>query len=317
MFKKVRKKIATYFLISFGLFMSFVGGGRVLAQSSSNPPSFPSCTGKIFSQNGDWAHYDFGMHGIPGVGNFEGRDDVYSLSGGNFLQCFCPVNGSVGIQSNWWNIERAELTDEQVGQFTSVGWIFEGSGLGWNLFDEKYLVKNENFNCTQPSPTSTPTITQTPTPTVTPSPTTTPTPGPEPEQPHCVGLSASPTEGTATLTVKFTGSGFDKNGPILEYEFDFGDASGGQPQVWKQTGSEASHRYDNPGTYTASLKVKDQGGTWRDGSGDCKKTITVRTKPQVLSATLPTELPSAGAAAFSFLSLVPVGFYLYRRFKLL
>lgn len=310
MSNKLQKNFFAIFLASVSLVLFFVAGGFANAQSLGNPPDFPSCQTKIFEANGDWAHYDFGVHGIPGIGNLEGSDDVYSLSLGNFLQCFCPVEGDSGIQTNWWNVQRAGLTPEQIAQFTTSGWIYEGSGLGWNLYDETYLVKNESFSCTQPTPTPTPGVTQTPTP------TPTPTPGPEPEQPRCTGLSASPTEGTAPLTVKFVGSGFDKNGPILEYEFDFGDASGGQPQVWRQKESEAAHRYENPGTFIASLKVKDQGGTWRDGSGDCRKTITVRSQPQVLSAVLPAQLPSAGAGVASVLGLVPLGIYLFRRFKI-
>ena len=118
------------------------------------------------------------------------------------------------------------------------------------------------------------------------------------------------------MTVHFTGSGYDKNGPILEYEFDFGDTSGYQPQVWRQEESEAAHRYENEGTYIATLKVKDQGGTWRDGSDDCKVTIEVTSTPTVLSTSTPDELPTAGVSVLALAGLAPLGYYLYKRFKL-
>ncbi|OGM19478.1 hypothetical protein A2685_00710 [Candidatus Woesebacteria bacterium RIFCSPHIGHO2_01_FULL_37_10] len=283
----------------------------VKAQTSA--PSFPSCREK--TPPGDVASYGYGWHQIVGESILrEGSDNVYSLSSGNYLQCFCPVNGNEGVQTNWWSAEG--LTQEEINSFVSQGWIFE-NGLMWNLGDKGYLAKNNSLNCgPEPSPTPTLTPTQSPTPTLTPTPTLSPTPGPEPENPKCVGLSASPKEGTAPLTVKFTGSGFDKNGPILEYEFNFGDASGGQSQVWKQKESEAAHRYDSSGEFIASLKVKDQGGTWRDGNDDCKVRIKVNSQPQVLGKATPEKLPEAGASVAFFGSIVPLGYFLYKRFRL-
>ncbi|OGM29031.1 hypothetical protein A2962_04540 [Candidatus Woesebacteria bacterium RIFCSPLOWO2_01_FULL_39_61] len=317
-FKLVTFLTTLVFLITFSLdFFSEI----ITTYANTQPPSFPSCTEKIFEQDGDWAHYDFGVHGVPGVANLEGSDDVYSLSGGNFLQCFCPLGSDQGIQSDWWRVGYLGLSESEIGNFLSQGWIKE-QGSGWNLFDDTYLVKNSNFSCVQPTPTPTPTTipTITPTPTTTFVPTATPTPGPEPEQARCTGLSVSPQEGTAPLTVRFTGSGFDKNGPILEYEFDFGDSSGFQPQVWKQKEPEAAHRYENPGTFVATVKVKDQAGIWRDGNSDCKKTITVHGKPQVLAAAKVKGLPEAGSpigASGVIISLGSLGVYLYKRFKII
>ena len=144
---KENNKVIKNSIIVISIFVvTLLPGDSILAQTSINPPSFPACNPKIFNERGDRASYETGVHGIPGIGNLEGSDDVYSLTAGNFLQCFCPVSGSTGIQTNWWNIQRAGLTDNQVSQFTASGWIYEGSGLGWNLFDEKYLVKNQEFN---------------------------------------------------------------------------------------------------------------------------------------------------------------------------
>lgn len=177
---------------------------------------------------------------------------------------------------------------------------------------------------TEPSPTPTPTGTPTPTSTITPTPTVTPTPTPhdhddDDDEPHCSGLSASPSSGSSPLTVHFTGSGFDPNGDILEYEFDFGDASGFQPQIWKTEDSEAAHRYENAGSYIATLRVKDQGGRWRDGGDDCRIEIIVDGVPQVLSASTAKGLPATGTGlniAVGILLTGTIGRFLYKRFRL-
>lgn len=265
------------------------------------PPSFPSCLDQ--TDPGDWAHYDYGWHQIVADGLLEGADDVYSLEDGKFLQCFCSVDGQ-GIETLWW--EAAGLTQDQIDNLISQGWHFL-NGAQWNLKDTLYLAKNVEYVCTEPTPTPTPTSTPTPT----------PTPGEEPES-RCTGLSASPSEGTAPLTVRFTGSGYDEDGEIKRYKFDFGDASGGQPQVWEQDESEAYHRYEYSGEYFAALHVKDSRGNWRNGENDCKVKITVNGKPKVLAAEI-KELPKTGAQAialFGFVPLASLGAYLYRRFKL-
>lgn len=149
-----------------------------------------------------------------------------------------------------------------------------------------------------------------------PSPTPAPTAGPTSS---CVSLSVSPSDGVAPLLVRFTGNGFDSAGSIQLFEFNFGDASGGQPQVWQQTGSDAAHRYENTGTFTASLKVKDSRGNWLE-SNDCRKTIVVRSAPVVLAAAQPAKkLPETGLPTLlgvATFAVGPLGLYLYRRFKL-
>lgn len=282
------------------------------ANANVSPPDFPVCSSQ--SEDGDKAHYDFGLHQILGAGLVEGSDDVYSLGDGNYLQCYCPVEGDdglpaqSGIQTAWWRI--GELTQEEIDKFIGEDWILV-NGLQWNLDDALYLGKNSDHSCAEPTPT--PTNTLTPTPTVTP----TPTPGDEPES-RCSSISASPTEGTAPLTVKFNGSGFDEDGDIKKYRFDFGDSSGGQPQVWEQEESEAWHRYENDGSYTASLHVQDSRGNWRNGQADCRIEIEVNGKPRVLAATV-TSLPKTGAPlgiVFGLSTLSGLGAYLYKRFKL-
>lgn len=109
---------------------------------SQNPPSFPRCSDE--TGIGDNAHYVSGLHQIVGNGLLEGQDDVYTLSNGNFLQCFVPPAKDVCIQTDWWR------TDQVLAGWYSV------NGSQWNLGNFHYLAKNLNYNC-QPTPTPTPT----------------------------------------------------------------------------------------------------------------------------------------------------------------
>jgi hypothetical protein len=117
-------------------------------------PSFPMCP---LPGNGDKAHYDTGLHQIVGQNLLEGKDDVYSLENGNYVQCFCnPINNQ-GIQTNWFR------TNEDVPE-----WYHE-NGIQWNLGDYRYSAQNIDYNCNQTTPT--PTISPTPTGEVNPTPT--------------------------------------------------------------------------------------------------------------------------------------------------
>lgn len=136
----------------------------------------------------------------------------------------------------------------------------------------------------------------------------------------CGRLSASITSGTAPLTVTFIGYGSDSEGAIQEYEFNFGDSSGNQPQLVRQTSSTASHRYENPGQYIASLLVKDSRGNWVGSEQNCRININVYSQPQVLGATAPSSLPPTGSHELSLglFSLFPllIGSFLRNKFKL-
>ena len=308
---KVASVLKYFFLFVFLFLLS----NSVVTESKASEnlvPDFPNCEDKIFTQNGDRAHYNGGIHGIPGVGNIEGRDDVYTLTEGNFLQCFCPENGS-GIQSNWWNVSN--LSQGEIDGHKTNGWMFEQSGSGWNLLDDPYLIKNRSFSCSLPTPTPVPSVTPTNVPFI-----PTPTSGPRGLESKCYDLEASPSEGTAPLTVRFQGHADDPatQGKIRQYRFDFADASGGQPQVVLQSDKVAYHRYEISGNYKAMLRIQDNAGNWRE-SGDCEIEIKVHAAPQVLGASSPEVLPATGlpeTAALLVLVLSPLGFYLYRRFRL-
>lgn len=109
---------------------------------------FPGC--QNFIQNdGDVAHYAYGLHQIVGGPLLWGSDDVYSLDQGNFLQCFCPEEGFEGIQTNWLR------SNDPI-----VGWFFE-NGSQWNLGNFMYAAQNIDFSCQPPQtpdPTPTPTL---------------------------------------------------------------------------------------------------------------------------------------------------------------
>lgn len=105
---------------------------------------FPSCQNTLPTP-GDKAHYVFGIHQIVGGPLLWGSDDVYTLADGNYLQCFCPVTGNTGIQTNWLR----SLTPIQ-------GWFFE-NGAQWNLGNYTYAAQNVDFSCNPEDPTPTPT----------------------------------------------------------------------------------------------------------------------------------------------------------------
>lgn len=129
-----------------------------------------------------------------------------------------------------------------------------------------------------------------------------PTPTPKEHQSWCVSLSASPTDGEAPLAVVFHGSGYDSEGDIREYEFDFGD--GGKIT---QSDSRAEHVYQEPGTYWAFLKVKDTHDDWQNGGGDCRQEIRVGREPEVLAAEAPSVQPPTGVSTTLTLGLILAG----------
>ena len=73
------------------------------------------------------------------------------------------------------------------------------------------------------------------------------------DRPPVAQMQASPTSGSAPLTVSFDGSAsFDQDGtPVTEYRWDFGD--GAAPTAGPQ--ALVSHLYGAPGTFTATLRV--------------------------------------------------------------
>src|SRR5882724_1557090 len=76
-------------------------------------------------------------------------------------------------------------------------------------------------------------------------------------RPPVASLSASPTQGSAPLTVSFNGSGStDADGSVVSYTFSFGDGSADVTQ----SSPTIQHTYNNAGDYFATLTVKDNTG---------------------------------------------------------
>lgn len=156
------------------------------ADSEETIPNFPACT-ELLENPGNHASYSEGWHQIVGGDLLWGSDDVYSITDGNYVQCYCPIEDDDGIQTNWWR------TDQVL-----EGWFSENGSI-WNLGDYHYLAQNQDFDCDsgdggnggEPTPTPTPTdssVTPTPTESITPSPTPSdtnqaPTPTPTTSQP--------------------------------------------------------------------------------------------------------------------------------------
>jgi cytochrome c len=79
-----------------------------------------------------------------------------------------------------------------------------------------------------------------------------------------VRVAADPGSGRAPLRVRFSSAASDPDGDALMYVWSFGDGSqGGGPAV--------THTYSTPGTYTATLTVRDA----RGATGTATVTVTV------------------------------------------
>jgi hypothetical protein len=77
-----------------------------------------------------------------------------------------------------------------------------------------------------------------------------------PNKPPVASLTATPSSGDAPLSVTFSGAGSsdpDAGDAISSYTFDFGDGSA----TVTQSAPTVSHTYVNPGSYTATLVVRD------------------------------------------------------------
>ncbi|MFC4449091.1 PKD domain-containing protein [Halorussus aquaticus] len=102
-------------------------------------------------------------------------------------------------------------------------------------------------------------------------------------EPPSASLSCTPTRVTAGERVECTASGSsDPNGDISTYDWTFGDGTG-------DTGTYASHTFDEAGTYTVELDVADETGA----TDTVSETIRVEAAAKPPSARLscsPTEV---------------------------
>ncbi len=106
-------------------------------------PTFPNC---MNPQGTNIANYSTGTHGIVGSSStYTGSDAVYALSEETNVQCFCPAEGSTGIQTNWWEIP--EMSFEEIANYQKLGWIYVPNGALWGLNENPYLTYNTEYSC--------------------------------------------------------------------------------------------------------------------------------------------------------------------------
>ena len=90
-------------------------------------------------------------------------------------------------------------------------------------------------------------------------------PTPPPNVPPIASFTATPASGTAPLEVQFDASvSTDSDGSIASYSWSFGDGG-------TATGVTAQHVYNQAGTFTITLTVKDNLGS----QGQTTRTVTV------------------------------------------
>jgi PKD domain-containing protein/fibronectin type III domain protein/putative pyrroloquinoline-quinone binding quinoprotein len=96
-------------------------------------------------------------------------------------------------------------------------------------------------------------------------------------------MSFSPSTGTAPLSVAFDGSGSTTpSGMVTSWAWAFGDGTFG-------TGSQTTHVYSTPGTYTASLTVTDSSGASSSATGSIVVKPLPPAAPTNLTATALTR----------------------------
>lgn len=108
---------------------------------------FPKCP----PSRGDVvAYYPSGIHGIPGdFTTHTGADIVYALGNDNYLQCYCPEEGKIGIQVNW--LSTGNLTPEEVNNLIQHGWYYIPNGADWGLASKPYVTHNiSRIMCVRP-----------------------------------------------------------------------------------------------------------------------------------------------------------------------
>jgi len=102
-------------------------------------------------------------------------------------------------------------------------------------------------------------------------------------QPPTAVMSATPSTGTAPLTVTFDGSGStDPDGTVTSWAWSFGDGAFG-------TGPSTAHPYSTAGTYTAFLTVTDDSGASSTTTGSIVVNGLAPAAPTNLTATAHTR----------------------------
>jgi PKD repeat protein len=114
---------------------------------------------------------------------------------------------------------------------------------------------------------------------------------PPTNQPPTVSVTATPTSGTAPLTVAFTSNASDPERQALTYSWNFGDG---------QTSTQASpsHTYQAAGSYTAVLTVTDAGGLTAQASAGINANAPGNRPPTV--SVVPSTTSGVAALSVTF-----------------
>jgi hypothetical protein len=130
-------KFVVFIATAFVLFAANIA--NVFAVSA---PEFPTCSNPSGSVK---VEYQSGNHAIVGETSLrQGSDKVYSIENGNYMQCFCPEQGS-GIQTNWWRL--GQIDQKLIDSMKSQGWHYIPDGSDWGLTSDPYLAKNNDYSC--------------------------------------------------------------------------------------------------------------------------------------------------------------------------
>lgn len=133
---KLFSKTIASFLLASAVFVVF---SKISYATASQ--NFPTC---LAPQGRVVADFADGTHGIVGLGSKDGHDTVYSLEGGNVLQCLCATDGR-GIETDWMIV--GNLTPDQIKIYENEGWIYVPDGSAWGLSEGPYLAKNTSYSC--------------------------------------------------------------------------------------------------------------------------------------------------------------------------
>lgn len=113
---------------------------------SVDPAFFPQCPRPRGTVK---AFYPTGTHAIVGKdGTVEGSDIVFDEGNNNAVQCYCPVWGMKGIQTNW--LYSANVSSQWKEHAVKDGWIEISDGASWGLASGPFLAKNSDFLCVRP-----------------------------------------------------------------------------------------------------------------------------------------------------------------------
>lgn len=149
-------------------------------------------------------------------------------------------------------------------------------------------------------PTDTPAISGAPSPTT--APTTAPSSGGTP--PTCTSLTADrATTGNAPFALTFTASGNSSTGTISKVTFNFGD---GQVSDVTDSGGigtatvnvQASHTYNNPGTFQATATLTDNNNAVST-TASCTQTVTVTAPTGTTGGNPSPTMPATGSTGIA------------------